>query len=95
MADLLIEAGNQRLFIFCLSTRPRREQIGQAVQGLLLPLRNLGRMHSILSSYLVRRFLCLDRFQGDLGLQVCALSLALFWHLIPPSEAPLDTAILS
>jgi len=51
-------------------------------------------MHCILRGDFVRRFVSLDRFQGDLRLQVRAVSLALSCHRFSPFGASLDTAIL-
>src|SRR5262249_28277398 len=77
VADLLVQSRDQLLFAFCLIARSRREEGGQPIQCLPLPLGNLRWMHSIFGGDLIGRFLCFDRFQGDLGLQVCAVSLAL------------------
>src|SRR5947209_3268021 len=52
-------------------------------------------MHPVLNCDLIGRFVSLDRFQGHSCLQVGTVSLPLNRHRFPPSDAPLDTAILS
>jgi hypothetical protein len=62
LADLLIETGNQGFFCFRLLARSRREDIRQAIQCLLLPLRDLRWMDSILSCNLIGCSLPFDGF---------------------------------
>ena len=65
LADLLVETGYERFFAFFSLARLRREHLWQAIERLLLPLRDLGGMHLILSSDLIGRFLPFDGLQGD------------------------------
>jgi len=62
LADLLAEIGNQVFFACGLLTSVRRKQLGQPIQYLLFPLRNLGRMHAIFGGALIGGFVSLDGF---------------------------------
>ena len=56
MADFLVESGNEGFFAFGLLTGLPREQVRQPIEGLLLPLGDLGRMNSILGGNLIPTF---------------------------------------
>ena len=82
VADLLIQARCQRLVCFLLPALSRREHLGNFIQQLFLPLRNLGGMHSIFRCQFIGRLLSPNRFQGNFGFDIRALSLSLCFHSI-------------
>ena len=68
MADLLVESlylpfiGHFDLMAFVV----RRESSGKAVQGLLLPSKNLAMMHAMFRCQLAQGLFLLQQFQDDL-----------------------------
>src|SRR5712692_8517458 len=80
LSDLLVEFTLQLCFGALVPLAPIRERFPQVVQCLLLPLRHLGRMHSIMRGDLVDRACSLDRFQRHLALESRLVLLPLFAH---------------
>lgn len=65
------------------------EQVRPTVQQLLLPLRDLGRMHTILAGELAERLLLFERLKRHLEFELGTPALALLRHDSPTCTVPI------